>query len=55
MGNFVTLQKFCDFFSFFFLILVLKNSWRMKKQVGEYDMFPKVKMFPQIIQLLKKN
>lgn len=22
----------------------------MKKQVGEYDMFPKVKMFPQIIQ-----
>lgn len=26
----------------------------MKKQVGEYDMFPKVKMFPQIIQLLKK-
>lgn len=26
----------------------------MKKQVGEYDMFPRVKMFPQIIQLLKK-
>lgn len=26
----------------------------MKKQVGKYDMFPKVKMFPQIIQLLKK-